>query len=95
MFKIIEYLIEFFGWLKIVASPFLIGILIGGIVYYNFENRFGLIIGILLSLLGLIVGIIWATRIWKKQGTTQFLSRVIATPELDKKEDKTDGNSVV
>jgi hypothetical protein len=37
---------------------------------------------------GLILGIIWATRTWKKHGTMQFLSRLNATPDLDKKTEK-------
>lgn len=84
MFKLFELIIELFGWIRIVLSPTLIGFGIGAIVYYNKHDNVGLTIGITLAFSGLVIGIIWATRIWKKQGTQQFLSRVDATPDLDK-----------
>ena len=43
----------------------------------------GLILWILISISGLIMGIIWATKKFKTTGTVHFLSRVMATPELD------------
>jgi len=30
-----------------------------------------------------ILGIMWAARIWKKQGTSTFMRRVNASPDLD------------
>ncbi len=42
-----------------------------------------LVFGISIATLGLIIGIIWATNIWKKTGTMRFMSRIMATPELD------------
>jgi hypothetical protein len=35
-------------------------------------------------MVGVVVGVILATRIWKTLGTTTFLARIHATPELDK-----------
>ena len=85
--KIIAFLIELFGWAKIVISPTLGGALIGGIIFYNNQNETGIMIGASLTFLGFIIGIIWATSIWRKNGnTTAFLSRTYATPELDKKD---------
>ena len=85
MFKLI---IEAINWLRIVASPLIIGILLGLTIYSKFQSRIGLIVGLLVALLGLIIGIFWATHVLKKQGTTQFMSRVNATPELDNKEEE-------
>ena len=90
MFKVFEIIIEIIGWLKIVASPFLLGFVIGATIYCQMDNEIGLIIGIILTLIGLIIGIIWATRIWRKEGTNYFLSRIMASPELDKKEETND-----
>lgn len=84
MFKVIEFIIELFGWLRIVASPTLLGIIIGVFVYFPNPTPTTLIIGLLIVILGLITGVVWATRVWKNKGTINFLSRVIATPELDK-----------
>lgn len=84
MFKIFEKITELIGWLQIVISPTLLGIGIGCIVYFNFQNSTGLIFGIVISIIGLICGIVLATNKLRTTGTMQFLSRVSATPELDK-----------
>jgi hypothetical protein len=84
MIKIFEWFVEMIGWLRIVASPLFLGV-IAGIIIYGFKpDESGLLIAAIVTLISLIIGIIWATRILKKQGTNQFLSRIMATPELDK-----------
>ncbi|MHB1279315.1 MAG: hypothetical protein ACYC1Q_13070 [Bacteroidia bacterium] len=83
MSRIFEYFTEGIGWIRIVLSPFLIGLALGALVYFSDPNETRLIIGIVLASLGLLVGILWATRIWKSTGTMWFLSRLMATPELD------------
>ena len=88
MFKFFKYGIEILNWLRIVASPTIIGGVIGAIIYLAYPNPVMLVIGIVVAANGLVVGIIWATKVWKKTGTTNFLSRVIASPELDSKEEK-------
>lgn len=87
MSRIFEYLMEIVGWLLIVCSPLLIGLTIGIVIYLSDPNETRLIIGIALTSLGLLVGILWATRIWKTTGTMWFLSRIMATPELDGSEE--------
>ena len=81
-----ETLTEIFGWLQIVASPLIAGLAIGFIIYLSRPDNMGLFIGIAVALIGLIIGIVWATKIWKKKGTIHFMSRISATPELDKKD---------
>jgi hypothetical protein len=78
-----ELFTEIMGWLQIAASPFLIGLALGAIVYLLKPESLTLWIGIAISLAGLIFGIIWATRVWKKKGTIYYVSRVMATPEFD------------
>ena len=85
--RLIEVFIEGIGWLKIVASPLIIGSIIGGLIFLKWRTDIGLIAGCFCALVGLIIGIFWATSIWRKYGTMNFLSRVNATPELDKKSD--------
>lgn len=85
-----EYFTELVGWIQIVASPFLAGLIIGAIIYLSKPNRLTLIIAIIIATTGLTIGVIWATRVWRKKGTMHFMSRVMATPELDKKEDDQD-----
>lgn len=74
---------EIIGWLQIFASPFLIGLIIGGAVYFSLHNKTGIIIGSIIAGTGLIVGIIWATRIWRKKGTNRFMSQIMSSPEFD------------
>ena len=81
--KIFEWLTSFIAWLEIIASPFFIGAVIGFIVYLKYPTTTGLVVGILIATLSLIIGIILATRIWKKRGTVEFISRISASPELD------------
>jgi len=87
MTKIFELITELIGWLQIAASPLLIGLLIGSVVYFPNQTKTNLIIGICIALLGLVIGVILATKIFKsKNGTIWFLSRTMATPELDEKD---------
>ena len=79
---------EIIGWIRIVLSPLLVFSAIGAILYYNFPSLFTYVFALLLGALGLVIGVLWANRIWKKYGTMQFLSRVNASPDLDKKIDE-------
>ncbi|MFZ4796911.1 MAG: hypothetical protein ACOYMA_05420 [Bacteroidia bacterium] len=81
MQKIFHFILELFSWLKIIASTFIIGSIIGLIIYTNFDNKSGFIVAISFAIFGLIIGIIWATIIWKKQGTHFFLSKIFNTSE--------------
>lgn len=87
MFKFLEFITEAIGWLQIVASPFLIGLGIGALIYFSHPTELRMIVGVSVAALGLILGIVWATRVWKKYATMRFLSRIIATPELDEKKE--------
>ena len=81
--KMFEWLTSFIAWLQIVASPLIIGTIIGFFIYMKYPTTTGLVIGILIATLSLIIGIIFATRIWKKHGIVNFISRVSASPELN------------
>ncbi|HKZ67267.1 MAG TPA: hypothetical protein VJ111_12965 [Chitinophagaceae bacterium] len=86
--SLFELFTEIVGWLKICASPFLFGLVIGAIVYLFKPGTTRLIVAILVVTTGLCTGILWANRIWRKKGTIHFMSRTMATPELDKDEDQ-------
>jgi len=88
MMRIIEIFIEVFYWIRIVASPLIIGVGIGILVYDNNPNSAGMAIGVIISFIGLLFGIIGATKVWRKTGTSNFMSRVNASPELNNKVDK-------
>lgn len=78
-----DYVTEVIGWLLIVVSPLLTGLLIAALIYFPNRTTFRLVIAIAISITGLIAGVILAIRIWKKHGTIYFVSRTMATPELD------------
>ena len=84
MTKAIEFILKIIAWLSIVASPFIFGMMAGGIIYLYFQkSKFGLVVAVFVVLLALILGIILATKIWKTKGTINFIARIRATPELD------------
>ncbi|MEP7238639.1 MAG: hypothetical protein ABI685_12260 [Ferruginibacter sp.] len=78
-----DYVFEIIGWLQIVAFPLLPGLVIGAVIYFSNPGILRLIISISVATLSLIIGIIIATKAWKKKGTMHLVSRVMATPELD------------
>jgi len=83
-----DYATEVIGWLQIVLSPLLAGLTIAAIIYFSNPSTLRLVIAIAVALIGLIVGVVFATRVWKKKGTIHFVSRVMATPELDNLEEE-------
>jgi hypothetical protein len=83
MKNVFEYITEIIGWLQIVASPLLTGLGIGAFIYFSDPTLLRLIIAIIISTIGLVIGIIWANKIWKTKGTVWFISQVSATPDLD------------
>jgi hypothetical protein len=87
IFSIFGFITESIAWLQIVASPLLIGLIIGSLIYFPNPSRARLVLGSTIAVLGLVIGIIWATKQWKGKGTVWFISRVSATPELDNKDE--------
>jgi cytochrome c biogenesis protein CcdA len=85
--KIISFLVEVIAWVRIVLSPTLAAAIVAGIIVYKKQDAQGYAIGLSIVLMGFIIGVVWAVNIWRKQGTTQFLSRVSASPELNKSEE--------
>lgn len=83
MSKVFETIIDIFQWIAIVLSPLLISSVIGVLVYLSYPGTTGIILFILFGLLGLIIGIIWATRVWKRYGTHSYMSRIMSSPEFD------------
>ena len=84
--------IEVIAWLQIVASPLLIGLIVGAIVYVSKPSKTTFIFGIVLTCIGILIGIRWATKQWKGKGTTWFMSRINATPDLDEEKDEQNEN---
>ena len=81
--RVFEFITEAFGWLRIVASPTIIGLGIGALIYVPSPTLTRMMLAIAIGLAGLIVGIIWANKRWKGKGTMWFLSQTNSTPDLD------------
>lgn len=87
-FRAFERITESMGWLQIVASPLLIGLIVGSIIYFPNQTTTSLFLGITVTITGLIIGVFWATKQWKEPGTIWFMSRIISTPKLDNEDEK-------
>lgn len=73
------------SYLWIVLSPTFIGCIFGGLVFLAMNRTpLGLCLWAALGILGLALGIYWAERIRKGTGTFWFLSRIMASPDIDK-----------
>jgi hypothetical protein len=83
MFKILETLPKIIAWLQIAIAPLIVGGGAGFFIYAYDPTNVGLAIAILTSVIGLVLGILWANRVERKRGVVEHMSRVIATPELD------------
>lgn len=84
MFRFFERITEFIGWLQIAAAPSLIGTGVGAAMYFAHTTLIRLVIGGVIAVAGIVIGCVWATRVMKsRNGTVWFMSRIIATPELD------------
>jgi hypothetical protein len=86
--KLIEKFVALLAWVQIMVTPFFGGVIIGFLNWLTFHNTRGMIVGIAISLLGLVLGIVWAEKERKKKGTVNFMSRVNASPELDAKDEE-------
>lgn len=74
--KLIEIILEIIGWFQIVSGVTLCAGLIAGIIYLKWNNGTGKVIAIIILSIGFLFGVVWATRIWKKHGTIEWLSRI-------------------
>lgn len=87
--NIFEKSTEAIGGFQIFLSPLLIGILIAAIIYFPNPNNFTLIIAVAIVILGIVIGVILALRIYKsKEGTIHFISNTASTPEIEKTTEK-------
>ena len=78
-----DVIIRFLNQLKIVASPTIFFGVIAAVFYLYQPNTLGIFVAILIFLLGLTLGILWARRISKKMDPTDFNARVMASPDFD------------
>lgn len=87
IFWYLETISEMWGWIVIVLA--FVGLGVGGylVLSYLIKGVLGNIIGAFTGAITVFIGIKIANRAYKGKGTIFVLSRTIATPELDKKDD--------
>ena len=62
-----RFITELIGWFQILLLPLFLGLIFGAAVYFSRRDTLGLILGVSIAALGLIAGIVFATRIWLKK----------------------------
>lgn len=88
MFRFLDKVAEFISMIKIALSPIIVFTIAGIICYFGIKTPWGIILGIISIILGLVFGIWLAVYIHKKHGAIEFNSRISATPELDNKKEE-------
>lgn len=97
MNKIFNFFIESFYWLMIFLSPFLISL---GISIYLYGRNSNLIwYSLIILIFGILMGIFIAERIRRKYGCSNYVGRILATPDIwpndvDSKNSKKNNDSV-
>ncbi len=79
-----DRVIEVFAWLRIAVAPTLGGALIGVILYFAVGGQLGIVFCALCVALGVVLGVGFAEWARRKHGTLNFISKVNASPDLDK-----------
>lgn len=90
IFDFFDGISEMTGWLLIVIRATVLSFLVGGVLYLGLQGAAGLVLGVAVLLLGMFLGVTFATRKYKTTGTIDSISRVSATPELDNDTEKKD-----
>lgn len=82
MEKIFNVIVEIVYWFLFFLSPFIVFVIIAGIVYLNNPNNHWLPIGLLI--LGIILGILLAERIRRKYGTSAYMAMLYGNSASNK-----------
>lgn len=81
--KLFIFFSDMIAWLQIFASPFLIGLLLGFVAYISLNDRLAIVVALSLAFAGLVIGVIWATRVQRRRGASNHMSRIMSTPDID------------
>lgn len=82
-----DLLVEIYDWLQIVFAALIVSLIIGLIVYSARPDKTGLILGLAVTGVALIVGIILANNVWKQKGITLFGPETKSSTELNRWEE--------
>ena len=74
--KAFEIFLEILGWLQITVGVTILAGLPALFFAVKYDTSTGRWIAVTIVIFGFIIGAIWATRIWIKHGTMNWLSRI-------------------
>ncbi len=74
--KFLQILSDVIGWIEITAGCFLGISLLGAALCQVFPAHERFTVFLVFSLIGLILGASWASLVWKKHGTMEWLSSI-------------------
>lgn len=80
-----EKIIEWVFVIRLGLAPTLLGSLGGTYLYFTAHTLIDEIIAFGVAIIGLILGIVLVIVVKKKETATDFMSRILASPDLDKK----------
>ena len=72
-----DTILEVIGWLIIAGVIALIGVIASFIIYAMFPNQMGAMMAIGGRVTALVIGVLYASNIWQKHGTMQWLSDLL------------------
>lgn len=84
--KLLKNLIEFIFWIQIFLAPVILFAIIAFFIFVSNEEYF--ILSIIILLAGCALGIWCAEWIRKKYGCSKYIGRLLGTPELENKKNK-------
>ncbi len=90
IFSFLDHASEVVGWLQIVLSLLILGLIIAAVLYFTNPSTLRFFIAFPIGFAGLIVGIVIANKACKSKGTIHAISTEMATPELNTLEDEND-----
>lgn len=82
-----KHFTEFLAWMRIALSPILFTLILAVLVYWYADSPAGNILAVCILILGVIAGVLLAEYARKHGGAINFISKLHASPELDKKKD--------
>lgn len=80
MFKFLGFFVEVIFWLQFFIGPVIVGGLIGLFIYARNGNLLWL--SILLCVIGIIGGIVYAEWVRRNKGASRYAAKIRATPDV-------------
>ena len=84
-FRSTKNFVEFLAWLRIAASPIIVGVVLGFLSYKYVTPPYNSYMATGLCTVGTILGIRWANSVRKKRSAVDFMAEVNRSRDADQK----------